>query len=64
MYQRYKPPAKRRYQHRAWGQVIGGVLVGLGITLLVWSIPCWAFLALFGAMAVLAGCGMIRWSRR
>ncbi|MBE5767964.1 MAG: hypothetical protein E7333_00020 [Clostridiales bacterium] len=64
MYHRNRPPAKCRYQHRVWGQTLGGVLVGLGLMLLVWSIPCWAWLAIIGTLALLAGCLVIGWSRR
>lgn len=41
-------------------RIVGFVLIGLGILLILLCIPCWAWLAMIGALLMLVGFALIR----
>ena len=66
MYQgRSRCPPQRSYRQKSrTAQLIGMVLIGLGLLLLFLCIPGWAWAALAGCLLVAAGLLLIRVSRR
>ncbi|MCH5286215.1 MAG: hypothetical protein J1E43_02240 [Christensenellaceae bacterium] len=58
------PPQKSYKQSARTAQMIGLVLIGLGLLLLFLCIPGWAWAALAGCLLVAVGFLLIRASRR